>query len=52
LVEALALRNSFDDVDHHDGASQLFFRYTLRGRRADIPGTDDRNLVDHGGFVR
>ena len=47
LVEALALRNALDDVDHDDGARQLLLRDTLRGRRADVPGADDRDLVDH-----
>ena len=51
LIETLPLRDSLDDVDHDDGPSKLFFRYTLRGRRADVSGTDDRDFVDHVGFV-
>ena len=47
LVEALALRNAFDDVDHDDGARQFLLGDTLRGRRADVAGADDRDLVDH-----
>ena len=47
LVEALALRNALDDVDHDDGARQLLLGDALGGRRADVAGADDRNLVDH-----
>ena len=47
LVERLALRNAFDDVDHDDRARELLLGDALRGRRADVAGADDRDLVDH-----
>ena len=49
LVEPLALRNAFDDVDHDDGAGELLLGDALRGRRADVAGADDGDLVDHMG---
>jgi len=43
-VEALALRQPLDDVDEDDvGDARL--RDALGGRRADIAGADDRDLV-------
>ena len=47
LVEPLALRNPLDDVHHDDGARQLLLGDALRGRRADVSGADDGDLVDH-----
>ena len=47
LVEPLALRNALGDVDHDDGARQLLLGDALRGRRADVAGADDRDLIDH-----
>ena len=35
------------DVHHHDAARELLLRDPLRGRRADVSGAHDRNLVDH-----
>src|SRR5947208_1657852 len=48
LIERLSLRHAFDDIDEHDGVSELLFGKTLRGRGADVPGTDDSDLVEHG----
>ena len=43
-VEALALRQPLDDVDEDDvGDARL--RDALGGRRADVAGADDRDLV-------
>ena len=43
-IEALALRQPLDDVDENDvGDARL--RDALGGRRADVAGADDRDLV-------
>ena len=47
LIQPLTLRNSLDDVHHNDGARELLLRNSLRGRRAHVPGADNREFVDH-----
>ena len=43
-VEALALRQALDDVHEHD-VGEAGFGDALGGRRADVAGTDDGDLV-------
>ena len=43
-VETLALRQAVDDVDEDD-VGEAGLGDALRGRRADIPGADDGDLV-------
>jgi hypothetical protein len=43
----LPLRDPLGDVHHHDAAGELLLGDPLRGRRADVSGAHDRNLVDH-----
>jgi len=47
LVETFSLRDTFDDVDHDDGASEGFFRNTLRGGRTNVASADHRDFVYH-----
>ena len=48
-VEALALRQPLDDVDEHD-VGEAGLGDALGGRRADVAGADDGDLVaGHGG---
>ena len=47
LIQPFPLRHPLDDVDHDDSASELLLRNALRGRRAHVPGANNRNLVDH-----
>ena len=49
-VEALALRQPLDDVDQDD-VGEAGLGDALRGRRADVAGTDDGDLVaGHAGW--
>jgi hypothetical protein len=50
-VQALALRQAFDDVDEDD-VSDPRFGDPLRGRGADVAGADDGDLVSgHAGWA-
>ncbi len=47
LVESLALRDAFDDVDHDDGAGEVLLGEALGGGGADVASADDGDLLQH-----
>ena len=47
LVQALALGNAFDHVDHHDGASEALLRQPLGRGGPHVAGADDGDLLEH-----